>query len=177
MQHKTKTEPLFGAPERLGLIRTMQFIGAPDGQTFYYRKKHKRVIEAVSVDEYRLRKLPGPSIYAVTDVGGVVRYIGKHENATPVGSRWYRHAFVHHASSRDHIISELDAGRGPLILWTAAVAEIRRLRLPEATRVLGDIQLLKALEAHWINRWRSQLWNKRAEPEMLGFSDGEYWHS
>ena len=170
-------EFLFRQPERMGLIRTLQFVGAPDGQTFYYRKKHKRVIEVVSVDEHRLRKLPGPSIYAVTDSGGVVRYIGKHENATPVGSRWYRHAFVHHASSRNHIISELDAGRGPLTLWSAAVAEIRRMTLPEAALALGDIKLLKALEAHWINRWRSQLWNKRKEPEMPDFSDGEYWRS
>lgn len=168
---------LFRQPERLGLIRTMQFVSAPNGQTFYYRKKHKRVIEAVCIDEHRLLKLPGPSLYAVTDSGGVVRYIGKHENTTPVGSRWYRRAFVHHASSRDHIILDLDAGRGPLTLWSAAVTEIRRLMLPDAARALGDIQFLKAIEACWINRWRSQLWNKRAEPEMPGFSDGEYWRS
>lgn len=109
----------------------------------------------------------------VTDSESIVRYIGKHEASTPVGSRWYRRGHIHHASSRNHVIAELDAGRGPCMLWSASVDELRS-RLPATTRHWDAAILAQGLEAEWIARWRPQLWNQRLEPTVAGFTDGQY---
>jgi hypothetical protein len=160
-------------PVALGLFPTLELSSAPKAQTFEYRGEHKRVIESAWANATRLRKVKGPCVYVVTDAQGIVRYIGKHEDATPVGCRWYRREHIHHASSRNHVIGELDAGRGPCLLWSAAVEEIRS-RLPVATRHWDAAKLAQGLEAEWIARWRPQLWNHRHEPTVAGFTDGQY---
>lgn len=160
-------------PAALGLFPTLELSRAPKGQTFEYRDENKRVIESTWADETRLRKVKGPCIYLVTDAVGIVRYIGKHAGATPVGSRWYRRGHIHHASSRNHVIAELDAGRAPCMLWSAAVEELRS-RLPVATRHWEAAKLAQGLEAEWIARWCPQLWNQRLEPAVTGFTDGQY---
>lgn len=160
-------------PAALGLVPTLELSRAPKGQTFQYRGEHKRVIESAWADATRLRKVKGPCVYAVTDSEGMVRYIGKHEGATPVGSRWYRRGHIHHASSRNHVIAELDAGRSPCLLWSAAV-EVLRSCLPAAIQHWDSVILAQGLEAEWIARWRLQLWNHRSEPLVPGFTDGKY---
>lgn len=164
---------MFRDPAALGLVPTLELSRAPKGQTFEYRGEHKRVIESAWADATRLRKVKGPCVYAVTDSEGIVRYIGKHAGATPVGSRWYRRCHIHHASSRNHVIAELDAGRGPCMLWSAAVDE-RRGQLPATAQHWAAATLAQGLEAEWIARWRPQLWNQRLEPAVAGFTDGHY---
>ena len=160
-------------PAALCLSPTLELTSAPTGRTFEYRGEHKRVIDSAWADATRLRGVKGPCVYVVTDVDGIVRYIGKHEGATPVGSRWYRRGHIHHASSRNHVIAELDAGRGPCLLWSAAVEELRH-RLPVAVRHWDAVKLAQGLEAEWIARWKPQLWNHRNEPATAGFTDGRY---
>lgn len=160
-------------PASLGLVPTLELSRAPKGQTFEYRGDHKRVIESAWADATRLRKVKGPCVYMVTDSESIVRYIGKHEGSTPVGSRWYRRGHIHHASSRNRVIAELDGGRGPCMLWSASVDELRS-RLPATTRHWDAAILAQGLEAEWITRWRPQLWSQRLEPTMAGFTDGQY---
>lgn len=168
-----KNQHMLRDPAALGLIPTLELSRAPKGQTFEYRGEHKRVIESAWADVTRLRKVKGPCIYLVTNSEGIVRYIGKHEGATPVGSRWYRRGHIHHASSRNHIIAELDDGRGPCMLWSASVDELRS-RLPAPVQHWDAVILAQGLEAEWIARWRPQLWNQRLEPAVAGFTDGQY---
>lgn len=160
-------------PAALGLIRTLELSRAPKGQTFEYRGEHKRVIESAWADAIRLRKVKGPCVYMVTDSESIVRYIGKHEGSTPLGSRWYRRGHIHHASSRVHVIAELDEGLGPCMLWSASVDELRS-RLPASVRHWDASILAQGLEAEWIARWRPQLWNQRLEKTVAGFTDGQY---
>lgn len=166
-------ENMLRDPASLGLIPTLEFSNAPEGKTFEYRGEHKRIIDSSWADATRLRKVKGPCLYAVTDADGIVRYIGKHEGATPVGTRWYRRGYIHHASSRNHLIAELDAGRGPCVLWSAAVEELR-YRLPSAFQHWDAVKLAQGMEAEWIARWRPQLWNHRHEPLVPGFTDNQY---
>lgn len=166
---------MFKTPESLGLIRTLELTSAPQGRTFFYRNEHKRVIESAWADEHQLRKVKGPCVYVVAAADGTVRYVGKHQANTPVGSRWYRKGFIHHGrQSRNHIIRELDQGSAPFMVWSSPVAALRD-RLPAQFRHLDDETLACALEALWIKRWSAQLWNEKREPEVTGFDDGEYW--
>lgn len=152
---------LFCEPKKLGLQRAFEMLSAPTNETFFYRNDHKRVIKTGWIDEIRLHRINGPLVYAVTDRGGTVRYIGKWVSQTPLYARWFRHNHIHHqTSSRKHYISELDAGRGPLTVWSAAADEIRRMPLPPGAEEYSDRELIEYLEALWINRWKTQLWNK-----------------
>jgi len=164
------------SPVNLGLHPAFRMVRAPLGKTFFYRGEHKRVIETEIIDGQRLRRIPGPLIYAVTDQSGAIRYIGKWVSPTPLYARWFRHETVHHhKQSRDCYLAELDAGRGPLTVWSASASELRRL-LPSAVSLL-DHELVVALEGLWVRRWRSQLqWNYQTPKEPpAGFDDGEYW--
>jgi len=171
-----KKGELFGEPQRLGLHRSFEMVAAPVNKTFFYRNEHKRVIEPGWTDPHRLHNIPGPLIYAVTDLDGLVRYIGKWVSETPLYARWFRHEHIHHqTSSRKRFIAELDAGRGPLTVWSASAQELRRFPLPSDTTRLSAKQFIENLEALWINRWRGQLWNKACPAGAAAFSDGEYW--
>jgi hypothetical protein len=146
----------FSKPQKLALHRAMEMVSAPLGKTFFYRGEHKRIITPGWFDEHRLKIVLGPSVYAVTDAQGIVRYFGRHLDETPVYSRWFRHGFIHHQrSSRTAYLVELDAERAPLTLWTSSVAELRTY-LPEECQHLCTIELAKNLEALWVNRWRQQ---------------------
>lgn len=164
----------FCSPDRLGLERAFVMTAAPPGKTFFYRQEHKRVIESCVIDDRRLRSLAGPLIYAVTDSAGAMRYVGKWVSTTPLYARWFRHDVVHHqTSSRTFYLSELDAGRAPLTVWSLSATELRH-RIP-AQPLMTDVQLIENLEGLWIQRWGPQLWNKQRPPVAPGFSDGDYW--
>ena len=157
----------------LGMEPVFEMITAPADKTFFYRREHKRVIEPRILDDNRLRRVAGPLLYGVADHSGVLRYVGKWVSPTPLYARWFRHEHIHHqTSSRRHYLEELDQGRAPLVVWSASVRELRP-RLPQSD--LSDYQLTEALEALWVSRWRSQLWNKNCPACPAGFTDGEYW--
>jgi hypothetical protein len=40
---------------------------------------------------------------------------------------------------------------------------------------LEDKIFVKAIEALWLRRWGSALWNVRDEELLPGFDDGTYW--
>jgi hypothetical protein len=162
------------SPRELGLVATFEMIAAPAGKTFFYRKEHKRVIDARVLDSARLHDVRGPLIYGVTDHRGDLRYVGKWVSLTPLYARWFRREHVHHqASSRGFYLDELDAGRGPLTVWSSSAVELRdRIAL---ARGLTNVALVDAVEALWIRRWREQLWNRKLPAVPPGFSDGEYW--
>lgn len=166
---------LFQRPEALGLHRTMTMVAAPKGKTFHYRGEDKRVVEHGWTDEFRLRKVEGPIVYAVADDRGTVRYFGRHLARTPVYARWFRHGYIHHQrASRSRYIAELDAGRVPLTLWSASARELRRM-VPSAHQGMSDEQLASNLEGLWVKRWRPQLWNSQLPPVSPHFDDGSYW--
>lgn len=168
----------FRKPQYLGMQRSFEMIAAPRGKTFRYRNEDKRIIEPGWRDEHRLRKIMGPLIYAVTDSEGVVRYFGKWVSQTPLYARWFRHDRIHHqTSSRKKFIEALDAGKSPLTVWSAAAGELRRLPMPKETSEFDDQRFIENLEALWIQRWRSQLWNKQVPSLNPGFSDGNFWQS
>lgn len=159
----------------LGMEPVFEMVSAPANKTFFYRREHKRVIAPRVLDDYRLRGVVGPLVYAVADYRGTLRYVGKWVSTTALYARWFRHGHIHHqASSRRHYLEELDQGRSPLIVWSASARELRS-RLPATD--LSDYALAEALEGLWVTRWRSQLWNKNCPPYPAGFSDGEYWKS
>ncbi len=162
-------------PEKLGMHRAIDLTAALT-ETFHYRKKDKRVIRHSVVDPSRWRELAGPLLYAVTDRLGVIRYVGKWESDTPLHSRWLRHDTIHHQErARNLYIRELDAGNGPLNVWSITVRELRGT-LPREVAALSDKALAVALEAFWIRQGRAQLhWNKRDEPVPVGFHDGGLW--
>jgi hypothetical protein len=165
---------------RLGLFRTLQFSDAPSGMTFYYAKRkneehlgHLPVITSGWEDERRFRKTEGPFVYAVVDSADVVRYIGKSWEKY-LHQRWLRpQSNIHHRESRDHILSELTAGRGPLHLWSATAAELKR-HIPHH-QTMPDRTLVAGIEAQWVARWFQLLWNNKLEPQVPGFDDREYW--
>lgn len=165
---------MFRDPKSLGLEAAFVMIAAPPEKTFYYRREHKRVIESRVLNEHRLRRISGPLIYGVTDCEGVLRYVGKWVTPTSLYARWFRHDTVHHqTSSRTFYLQELDAGRAPLTVWSASAAELRVL-LPQLI-AMNDTQLIENLEGLWVQRWGSQMWNKKRPPVAAGFHDGEYW--
>lgn len=169
--------PLFSKPQSLGLERAIELVSAPADSTFFYRNEHKRVIEHGWRDEHRCKKIRGPLVYAITDCDGIVRYFGKWETETSLDSRWYRHKHIHHqTTTRNQILAELDAGRGPLSVWSASIKEIRS-QLPRVTDALAEHDLAIALEATWIGRWKSQLWNRQKPALQPGFTDGDFWRS
>lgn len=160
--------------QALRLEPAFDMIAAPLGRTFFYRNENKRVIEAKVLNERRLRSIRGPLVYAVTEPGGELKYVGKWVSETPLYARWFRREHLHHqTSSRTHYLAELDAGRGPLRVWSASAAELRPFIGRAAER--SDVALAAALEALWIQRWKAQLWNKQEPAVPPGFTDGEYW--
>lgn len=166
---------LFCRPDGLGLHPTMTMVAAPIGKTFHYRGEDKRVIEHGWTDEYRLRKVEGPIVYAVADGARTVRYFGRHLARTPIYSRWFRHGYIHHQrASRNRYLAELDTGRGQLTMWSASVRELRSL-LPREHQGMTDEQLATNLEACWVRRWMPQLWNTQTPPMSPNFDDGSYW--
>ena len=167
---------MFSHTRALGLEAAFDMVSAPQDRTFFYRNKDKRVIEATVLNEHRLHSVRGPLIYAVTDSADVLRYVGKWVSKTSLYSRWFRHDFLHHqSSSRTYYLMELDRGRGPLRVWSASVAELRPLLGISGVR--SDTDLAEALEALWITRWKSQLWNRQTPSVPGGFTDGEYWRN
>lgn len=168
-------------PHQLRLKKTIAFVHVPHGQTFFYKKRvskvcdgHLQVITTGHEDVARFRRTPGPFIYAVADHEGNTRYIGKSLEAF-LYKRWIRiKGNIHHKESRDHIIEELLASRGPLWLWSASIEELRR-HLPPAWHGADARALAVNLEGLWIDRWKPHLWNKRDEPFDLRFDDGQFW--
>lgn len=176
IEKSTGNVPLV-TPEALGMEKAIEMVAARK-ETFFYRNQHKRIIDHRVINEHRWKKIAGPLVYVVTDHQGLIRYIGKWETATPLHSRWLRHKTIHHQErARNLYIAELDAGRGPLTVWSASVAELKG-RLPSVMQGMADANLAAGLEALWIRRWKEQLlWNERLEPLLDGFHDGEYWKS
>jgi DNA polymerase III subunit epsilon len=164
-------------PEKLGLEKTIE-LTASRSETFFYRDMHKRIIDHKVVNEKRWKDVVGPLVYVVTDSTGNIRYVGKWVTATPLYARWIRHKTIHHQeSTRNLYLSELDAGRGPLAVWSVSVDELRR-KLPANISTKDPKEIATGLEAIWIQRWKAQLhWNTRLEPVPSGFSDGEYWRN
>lgn len=133
-----------------------------------------QIIETDNEDILRYRKLPGPFAYAVADSSGKTRYIGK-SLETHLCKRWVRiKGNIHHKESRDYIIAEITSGRSPVWLWSASIDELR-YRLPFAEQCLESRDIANKLEALWIHRWKSELWNDKIEPVDSKFSDGQYW--
>jgi hypothetical protein len=161
---------------RLGLVRAMELVGAPQGRTFFYRHEHKRVIEVGWQDAQRLDRIRGPLMYCVTDSDGTFRYFGRHWRDTPLRSRWFRHGFVHHqTSTRNRILTELDAGRGPVTVWSASAAELRE-RADGRYVTVPDPVFIAFLESRWVAQWRPHLWNIQAPPPPAGCVDeGGWW--
>ncbi len=165
---------------QLGLAPTLRFSAAPANKTFYYSKRRKEqhgghlpVIDSDWEDSLRFRRTSGPFIYAVVDSSDRVRYIGKSWEDY-LHQRWLRpQPNIHHRESRDFILAELIASRGPLHLWSATSSELKR-RVP-AHASMEDRLFTKAVEALWLHRWLPQLWNHKLEALVPDFSDYEYW--
>lgn len=164
-------------PQQLGMEKAIE-LTASRNETFFYRDMHKRIIDHRVVNERRWKEVVGPLLYTVTDQQGHVRYVGKWVTNTPLNARWIRHKTIHHQeSSRNIYLAELDAGRGPLAVWSISVDEIKR-KLPSHISMLHSKQIAVGLEALWIQRWKNQFtWNTRGEPVPNGFLDGDYWKS
>ncbi len=162
-------------PDRLGMEKTIEMVTAQK-DTFYYRDMHKRIIDYSVISPQRWEKIAGPLVYAVTEQSGTIRYLGKWVTPTPLRARWLRRKMIHHQErARNLYITELDAGRAPLSVWSISIAELRG-RLPSSTDTFSDVQVATGLEALWIRRWKNTLlWNNRMEPLIAGFDDGEYW--
>ncbi len=146
-------------------------------ETFYYRKKHKRIIDHTVLHPQRMDRMPGPLLYAVVDRDGIARYVGKWVTSNAIRNRWVRHATIHHhESTRRYYISELEQDKGPLTVWSVTVDEIRG-RLPTQVMAMDGKILAKNLEGLWYQRWRSQFhWNDKAIAPTPGFTDGEFWN-
>lgn len=148
---------------------------------FFYKKRisaecdgNLQAIETGNEDSYRYRKMSGPFLYAVADSDGRTRYLGK-SLETFLYKRWVRiKGNIHHKESRDYIISELKAGRGPVWLWSASINELRP-KLPLEVCSLDSSAIAKKLEALWLQRWKPELWNNKYETVDPSFSDGNYW--
>lgn len=170
-------------PRQLGMTKTLAFVHVPVGTTFFYKKRlakdcdgNIQVIRTGHEDTLRFRGMSGPFVYAVADVHGNTRYLGK--SLEPfLYRRWERiKGNIHHRESRDYIIAEIAAGRGPVWLWSASISELMP-RLPNAAQLLDPISIAKKLEALWIQRWKPNLWNGKYEKIDPEFSDGEYWQA
>jgi hypothetical protein len=164
---------MFSDIHALGLEPAFEMVEAPIDRTFFYRSEHKRIIQPRVLNEVRLRRVAGPLIYCVADHQGILRYVGKWVSETPLYARWFRHEHIHHqTSSRRHYLEEIDAGRSPLVVWSASASELRSHTPPTE---LTNYAFVEALEGLWVSRWRSQLWNKNRPSFPLTFTDGEYW--
>lgn len=172
------TNKFFGesiTPERLGMEKTIE-LTASRNETFFYRDMHKRIIDHRVVNEKRWKGIAGPLVYVVTDHSGLIRYVGKWVTNTALNARWIRHKTIHHQeSSRNIYLAELDAGRGPLAVWSISIDELKP-KLPSIVSPMSQKDIAVGLEALWIQRWKDQLkWNSRIEPVPAGFSGGNYW--
>lgn len=168
-------------PQQLGMTKTLAFVDAPSGTTFFYKKRvakdcdgNLQVIHTGSEDTHRFRKMPGPFVYAVANRDGNTRYLGKSLESY-LYKRWVRiKGNIHHKESRDYIIAEILAGRGPVWLWSVSIDELRP-KLPLEVQSLDSKAIARNLEALWIKRWKSHLWNDKYEMVDPTFSDGAYW--
>lgn len=162
-------------PNKLRMEKVIELVGARQ-ETFFYRQKHKRIIDHRVLNEERWRNVCGPLLYAVTDNSGLIRYVGKWETKTALYSRWIRHDTIHHSeSARNAYLRELDAGRGPLEVWSISVKELLPF-LPVEIRKWDEVRIASNLEGLWIRRWKEQMkWNRRIEPIEPEFSDGDFW--
>lgn len=141
-------------------------------ETFWYRGMHKRIIDFDVLDPERWAQKAGPCVYAVFDISGRLRYVGKHIAQTPLRSRWVRHGHLHHQqASRTAYLEHLDGQQGALQVHVGHGDSLRRA-LPGAQRLACDRQLATAVEALWIDRHFGRIWNQRREPLQPGFSDG-----
>lgn len=167
----------FISPEMLGMEKVIDLVSARK-DTFFYRKMYKRIIDHTVVNEKRWKSIPGPLLYAVSDKSGAVRYIGKWVTTNAVYNRWIRHNTIHHQeSTRNRYISELDAGNGPLSVWSISIKELRP-KLPKYVQMLTDKEIAEGLEGLWIERWYQQLsWNERRELVPANFDDGNFWQN
>jgi DNA polymerase-3 subunit epsilon len=167
----------FLSPAMLGMEKVIELVNARK-DTFFYRKMHKRIIDHTVVNEKRWKSIPGPLLYAVSDNSGAVRYIGKWVTANAIYNRWIRHNTIHHQeSSRNHYISELDKGNGPLSVWSVSIKELRP-KLPSCLQMLADKEIAEGLEGLWIDRCFPQLfWNERKELVPADFDDGNFWEN
>ncbi|WP_363318714.1 exonuclease domain-containing protein [Rhodoferax sp.] len=174
MQFTTTSQKI--SPEQLGMEKVIELTGSRK-ETFFYREKHKRIIDHRVVNERRWKKVCGPLLYAVTDHTDEVRYIGKWVTANALYNRWVRHDTIHHGEcTRNFYLAELDAGRGPLTVWSISVDELKK-KLPSTVSAMHSKDIAVGLEALWISRWKTQLrWNTKLERLTPGFLDGEYWH-
>jgi DNA polymerase-3 subunit epsilon len=170
-----QTESVCITPEMLGMEKVIELVTARK-ETFFYRNMHKRIIDHVVVNDHRWKLTPGPLLYAVCDQSGTIRYIGKWVTANAIYNRWIRHKTIHHQeSTRNRYIGELDAGNGPLSVWSISAKELRS-KLPEFVQRKSDKEIAEGLEGLWINRWYQQLsWNERRELVPFGFDDGNFW--
>ncbi|MDO5679512.1 MAG: exonuclease domain-containing protein [Pelistega sp.] len=164
-------------PSALGMEKTIELVCARQ-ETFYYRQQYKRIIDYHVVNQRRWKEVRGPLVYAVTDHQGLIRYIGKWNSNTALYARWLRHQKIHHQErARNLYIKELEAGHGPITVWSVSISEIKH-RIPHHPNIADDAKLANALEALWIQRWKDQLlWNNRPEPIMPGFHDGDFWNA
>lgn len=162
-------------PERLGMEKTIE-LTASRIEKFFYRDMHKRIIDHRVVNEKRWKSIVGPLVYVVADHSGQIRYVGKWVTSTALNARWIRHKTIHHQeSSRNIYLAELDAGRGPLTVWSTSIEELKP-KLPSTVSAMNPKNIAIGLEALWIQRWKDQFkWNSRIEPVPEGFSDGNYW--
>lgn len=159
------------SPNSLGMEKVIELVSARQ-ETFFYRQKHKRIIDHHVVNARRWKTISGPLVYAVTDYSGIIRYVGKWESESALYSRWIRHDTIHHQeSARNFYLDELDAGRGPLAVWSISVQELWA-KLPMELKKLTKKDISIGLEALWIQRWKSQLtWNRRDEPVPVIFQE------
>ena len=175
MMDKVNTSKVV-TPAYLGMEKAIELVGARS-ETFFYRQKHKRIIDYRVMNERRWKNVSGPLLYAVADCAGIIRYIGKWESETALHSRWLRHKTIHHQErARNLYIEVLDASQGPLSVWSISVRELKP-RIPTEVHHLSDKEIAAGLEALWIKRGKSQLkWNNRNEPVPAGFHDGNIWN-
>lgn len=138
--------------------------------SFFYRSMHKRIIAFDVLDPHRWLRIAGPLVYMVAEADGTLRYVGRHLNENALKHRWVRRGHLHHQeAARNLYIQHLEAGRGPLTVWSASAAELRPHLQLEGTQSNADIA--RGLEALWIKRWRLQLWNASSEPLVAGVRD------
>lgn len=148
------------SPNTLGMQKVVELVSA--GQdTFFYRGKHKRKVAHKVINDHRWNSIEGPLLYAVADVDGLIKYVGKWVSTTPLQSRWVRHGTIHHHErTRNLYIGHLDAGFAPLSIWSVSIAELHP-HLPTAIGDLSEKEIAMGLEALFIKTWQGQFdWNK-----------------
>lgn len=106
----------------------------------------------------------------VTEADGTLRYIGRHLRGNALHGRWLRHGVVHHQEgSRNRYIGHLDRGAGPLTVWSANTLELRPYVRLEGSP--SEEKIACGLEALWVARWRTQLWNVTKPRRVPGVLD------